>query len=153
MTEKEKKYEELIKKSIPVIDASPDLVSAMASISSLYKETFPETLWVGFYRIVDGKLVVGPYQGSLGCMSIELGRGVCGAAAESGRTVLVPDVHKFKGHIACDSRSNSEIVVPVMNASGSPIAVMDVDSEEFAMFDEVDRIYLEKLVSSLSDKK
>jgi len=108
----------------------------------------PRFFWTGFY-VVDPlkptELVVGPYQGTLGCLRIPFGRGVCGAAAASGQTQLVKDVHAFPGHIACDSRSNSEIVVPVFDASGALAAVLDVDSTELAAFDEEDQAGLEAI--------
>jgi GAF domain-containing protein len=106
-------------------------------------------LWAGFYRVVEpGVLLrVGPYQGTIGCLDIAFGRGVCGTAAAERRTVIVPDVDEFPGHIACDSKSRSEIVVPVADARGDLIAVLDVDSERLAAFDEVDARWLERLVA------
>jgi L-methionine (R)-S-oxide reductase len=108
--------------------------------------------WCGFYEVDPLKaneLVVGPYQGTLGCMRIAFGKGVCGAAAQKRETIIVPDVHAFPGHIACDSRSNSEIVVPVFDTAGALVAVLDVDSTEFAAFDEVDRIGLEAVCRAM----
>ena len=123
----------------------------MATVASMLHHAFPERfLWTGFY-VVDAhtpdELVVGPYQGTLGCLRIAFGRGVCGAAAASGETVVVDDVEAFPGHIACDARSRSEIVTPVRDASGVLIAVLDVDSAEVAAFDAVDRAGLERIVA------
>lgn len=124
-----------------------------ASAACLLAEAFrPRFFWTGFYVVDSQKpeeLVVGPYQGTLGCLRIPFGKGVCGACAASGETQLVPDVHAFPGHIACDSRSNSEIVVPVFDADGKLAAVLDVDSTEFDAFDEVDREGLEAICKVL----
>jgi GAF domain-containing protein len=121
----------------------------MATIASMLADAFPAFFWTGFY-VVDAlkktELVVGPYQGTLGCLRIAFGRGVCGLAAESGKTQVVADVHAFPGHIACDSRSASEIVVPVFDRNGSLIAVFDVDATETGAFDEVDAECLERLL-------
>ena len=124
-----------------------------ASAACLLAQAFaPRFFWTGFY-VVDplkpDELVVGPYQGTLGCLRIPFGKGECGACAEKGETVLVPDVHAFPGHIACDSRSNSEIVVPVFGKDGRLAAVLDVDSTEHAAFDETDREGLEAICAIL----
>jgi GAF domain-containing protein len=112
-------------------------------------------LWTGFYRVVEpGRLLrVGPYQGTLGCLEIAIGRGVCGTAAAGRRTVIVEDVHAFPGHIACDARSRSEIVVPVLDADGELLAVLDVDSERPAAFDAEDRTGLERLVARFAQRR
>ena len=125
-----------------------DRIAAMATMSCLLYQGFGH-LWVGFYRVVEpGKVLrVGPYQGTLGCLEIRYGSGVCGTAAAQGRTVVVSDVDEFPGHIACDSRSRSEIVVPVMDAEGTLVAVLDIDSERLSSFDDVDVRWLERLVS------
>lgn len=130
-----------------VLEGVRDDIAAMATMSCLIHHAFGH-LWTGFYRVAEpGRLLrVGPYQGTLGCLEIAFGRGVCGAAAAAGRTVIVPDVEAFPGHIACDGRSRSEIVVPVRNAAGELIAVLDVDSEALATFDEEDRRGLERIV-------
>lgn len=124
-----------------------DDVAAMATISCLVHHAFGH-LWTGFYRVVTpGKLLrVGPYQGTLGCLEIPFGKGVCGAAAATGVTQVVPDVHAFPGHITCDGRSASEIVVPVFR-NGALIAVFDVDSDQKNTFDEVDRAALEAMLA------
>jgi L-methionine (R)-S-oxide reductase len=124
-----------------------DDVAAMATMSALIHHAFGH-LWTGFYRVVEpGALLrVGPYQGTLGCLEIRVGRGVCGTAAAEQRTVVVPDVQAFPGHITCDARSRSEIVVPVTGRSGALIAVLDIDSDQVATFDEDDRQGLERIV-------
>jgi len=124
-----------------------DRVCAMATIAALVHHAFGH-LWTGFYNVaVPGLLRVGPYQGSLGCLEIQFGRGVCGTAAQTQRTQIVPDVHAFPGHISCDGRSRSEIVVPVFDAGGALIAVFDIDSAEPAAFDERDQRGLERLLA------
>lgn len=129
-----------------------DPIATMATLSCLLHHGFGH-LWAGFYRVVEpGRLLrVGPYQGTLGCLEIEFGRGVCGTAASTGRTVIVPDVNAFPGHIACDAKSRSEIVVPVFDEKGSLIAVLDIDSEYLATFDHNDAAGLERLVRIFAD--
>ena len=135
------RYAEVEGEIAAVLDGEPNLTARMATVASMLAATFDHYFWTGFY-VVDperpDELVVGPYQGTLGCLRIAFGRGVCGAAAATGEVQLVADVHAFPGHIACDSRSASEIVVPVFDAAGRLIAVFDVDSETKAAFDETD---------------
>ena len=130
-----------------VLAGIDDDVAAMATIACLVHHAFGH-LWTGFYRVVapDRLLRVGPYQGSLGCLEIPFGKGVCGTAAAERRTVVVDDVHAFPGHIACDARSASEIVVPVLAHDGALLAVFDVDSDRRASFDDADRAGLERLM-------
>ena len=130
-----------------VLDGVRDDVAGMATISALVHHAFGH-LWTGFYRVVEpGRLLrVGPYQGTLGCLDIAFGRGVCGAAAAERRTVVVADVHAFPGHITCDARSRSEIVVPVFGRGGELVAVLDIDSDRPATFDDADQAGLERLV-------
>lgn len=141
-------YEELRIQTDAVLEGINDPVAAMATISSLIHNAFGH-LWTGFYRVVepDRLLRVGPYQGTLGCLEIAFGKGVCGTAAAQRKTVIVEDVEKFPGHIACDARSRSEIVVPVFDRNMKLIAVLDIDSEETGSFSEEDRKGLEKLMS------
>ena len=129
-----------------VLAGVSDPIAAMATVSCLVHHAFGH-LWSGFYRVVEpGRLLrVGPYQGTLGCLEIAFGRGVCGVAAKERRTVVVEDVHAFPGHITCDARSRSEIVVPVFDAAGELIAVLDIDSERPGAFDEADREGLERI--------
>lgn len=150
---KEQAYALVEEQLLAVLDGESDRTARMATVACLLSGAFPDTyFWTGFY-VVDPKkpreLVVGPYQGTLGCLRIPFGRGVCGAAAETGETQLVKDVHAFPGHIACDSRSNSEIVVPVHDKHGALIAVLDVDSTEFGAFDETDQKWLERLMAKI----
>ena len=132
-----------------VLEGIDDPIAAMATMSCLIHHAFGH-LWTGFYRVVDGGgghlLRVGPYQGTLGCLEIAFGRGVCGTAAAERRTVVVEDVHAFPGHITCDGRSRSEIVVPVFDASGALLAVLDVDSDRPGAFDDADREALERMM-------
>ena len=143
------RYAELAEEIASVLEGEPNLTARMATVASMLADAFESYFWAGFYVVDPDKpqeLVVGPYQGTLGCLRIPFGRGVCGAAAAERRTVIVPDVHAFDGHIACDSRSNSEIVAPVFDAAGELIAVFDVDSTEFAAFDETDAEGLERIL-------
>lgn len=123
-----------------------DSVAAMASVASALHARLPLASWTGFYRVVAPDLLrVGPYQGGIGCLEIPFAQGVCGAAARERRTQLVPDVHAFPGHIACDESARSEIVVPVFDRAGALVAVLDVDSREPAAFDEIDREGIEAI--------
>ena len=145
---KTRAYAELQGHSDAILDGVDDEVTAMATIAALLHHAFGH-LWTGFYRVVEpGQLLrVGPYQGSLGCVDIAFGRGVCGDAAAGGKTVIVPDVDKYPGHITCDARSKSEIVVPVFGKQGDLIAVLDVDSDRLNAFDAEDARGLEQIVS------
>ena len=145
---KDAAYEQLNAHVAAVLDGIKDPIAVMATMSCLLYHGFGY-LWVGFYRLVESNtlLRIGPYQGSLGCMEIRFGAGVCGMAAASGRTVIVPDVSTFPGHISCDARSRSEIVVPVFDNQRNLLAVLDIDSELPDAFDDVDRRWLEKLVA------
>jgi L-methionine (R)-S-oxide reductase len=140
-------YAQLHEQVVSVLAGIDDEIAAMATISCLVHHAFGH-LWTGFYRVVEpGRLLrVGPYQGTLGCLEIPFGQGVCGAAAADRRMVIVPDVELFPGHITCDSRARSEIVVPVFDGGGSLLAVFDVDSERLAAFDGEDAAGLERLV-------
>jgi L-methionine (R)-S-oxide reductase len=119
-----------------------------ANVVAALKQTF-NFLWVGFYRVIDSELVLGPFQGPIACTRIAKGKGVCGSAWAQNKTIVVPDVDLFPGHIACSSLSRSEIVVPVHDASGQVVAVLDIDSEEIDKFDEIDQHYLEIIVDLL----
>lgn len=140
-------YEQLLQMQSLLLEGSNDVIAGMATTSALLHHAFSH-LWTGFYRVVEPgtMLRVGPYQGSLGCLDITFGRGVCGTAAAERRTVVVPDVHAFPGHITCDPRSQSEIVVPVFANDDSLIAVLDIDSGAPAMFDDTDARGLEALM-------
>src|SRR6478672_10339376 len=146
--DKAARYAELEEEILAVLDGEPNRVARMATVSSMLTDAFPVFFWTGFYVVDPDKadeLVVGPYQGTLGCLRIAFGRGVCGTAAATRQIQLVPDVTAFPGHIACDSRSLSEVVVPVLGPSGDLIAVFDVDSDRPAAFDETDARWLETI--------
>lgn len=144
-------YAELKRHVEAVLEGISDEITAMATMSCLLHHAFGH-LWTGFYRVVQpGKLLrVGPYQGTLGCLEIAFGRGVCGTSAATRETVVVADVHAFPGHITCDGRSQSEIVVPVFGPNRELIAVLDIDSEYRSTFDDVDRRALEELMGWFS---
>lgn len=144
MTEKVKKYDLLLHQAQSLAEGETDDIALMANLSAIIHEAF-HFWWTGFYRVVGGELVLGPFQGPLACTRIARGRGVCGTAWQERRTLVVPDVHQFKGHIACSSASQSEIVVPVFR-NGEIIAVLDIDSEHLSTFDDVDKEWLERIV-------
>ena len=150
--DKAARYAEVETEILAVLDGEPNLTARMATVSSMLADAFPTFFWTGFY-VADpdkpGELVVGPYQGTLGCLRIPFGRGVCGAAARDRATQVVEDVHAFPGHIACDSRSASEIVVPVIDGAGNLIAVFDIDATETSAFDAVDAQALERLTAKV----
>lgn len=145
---KEERYEALIPQLKSLISTETDQIANYANVSAALKEVF-DFLWVGFYRVSDKVLVLGPFQGPIACTRIAYGKGVCGFAWQEGKTVIVPDVDQFPGHIACSSRSKSEIVVPVVKEANI-IAVLDVDSELLNNFDEIDAKYLEIICALLS---
>ncbi|HEV2148967.1 MAG TPA: GAF domain-containing protein [Longimicrobiaceae bacterium] len=152
--EKEARYSEVGAQIEAVLQGEPDLLAGMATVACLLHNAFPYYFWTGFYRRISAdELLVGPYQGTMGCLRIRFGRGVCGTSAAERRTVVVPDVHAFPGHIACDAASASEIVVPVLDAAGELIAVLDVDSTIPAAFDETDQRHLERIVALLADRE
>lgn len=149
--DKAARYAEVAEEIAAVLDGEPDRTARMATVAAMLAQSFDAFFWTGFYvvdRTRPGELVVGPYQGTLGCLRIAFGRGVCGTAAAERRTVVVDDVEAFPGHIACDGRSRSEIVVPVLDPAGGLIAVLDVDSDRPAAFDPVDREWLERIVKA-----
>ncbi|HEY8537631.1 MAG TPA: GAF domain-containing protein [Steroidobacteraceae bacterium] len=125
-----------------------DAIANLANASALLFESLPDLNWAGFYLLKDGELVVGPFQGRPACVRIALGKGVCGTAAQQRKSIVVPNVHEFEGHIACDSASNSEIVVPMIR-DGLLLGVLDIDSPKFARFDDEDRDGLEQFVTTL----
>ena len=146
---KEDKYRLLYSQIKSVTECEDDLIANMANAASMIHETFG-FWWTGFYRVIGKELVLGPFQGPLACSRIPFGKGVCGTAWKNAETVIVPDVDAFPGHIACSGASKSEIVVPVFGTDGaSIIAVLDIDSASYATFDEVDRIWLERIVSMM----
>ena len=152
MTGKSGRYRTALEEITAVLEGEPDRVAQMATVAAHLAASFPDFSWTGFY-LVDStrtdELVVGPYQGPPGCLRIAFGRGVCGAAARTRSTVVVDDVHSFPGHIACDIRSRSEIVIPVLDQAGTLIAVLDVDSTRYAAFGPEDAGGLETIVAAV----
>ena len=144
---KEEKYALLYKQIAAVTESESDTIANMANIAAMIHETF-RFWWTGFYRVVGEELVLGPFQGPLACSRIAYGRGVCGTAWKEACTQVVPDVELFPGHIACSSASKSEIVVPLFK-EGKVTAVLDIDSEHLATFDETDKMWLERIVEKL----
>lgn len=144
MDNKQQKYDELLPQLAALIEGETDEISVLANVSAALAECF-QWFWTGFYLEREGELRLGPFQGPVACMHIAHGRGVCGTAFERRETIVVPDVESFPGHIACSSRSRSEIVVPVFNAEGMPIGVLDIDSTTLATFDDIDRRNLERV--------
>ncbi len=144
-------YRLLLSTAEGFLEEEPFYASALSNISALIMEVFPNLNWAGFYLAREGRLTVGPFQGKPACIHIEFGKGVCGTAAAEDRTVVVPDVHQFPGHIACDSASNSEIVIPI-HAEGKIAGVLDIDSPLFDRFSEDDRKALEALVREIETK-
>jgi L-methionine (R)-S-oxide reductase len=142
---KQGRYQRVIEQLEELFIKTKDPISRMATVTSLLQHKFEYFSWTGFYRLVDDKLIVGPYQGLIACLVLKENTGVCWHAIKTQKTALVADVHKFPGHIACDSRSNSEVVVPIKDKKGATVAVLDVDSTELNAFDEEDVKGLEKI--------
>lgn len=144
-------YADLLVAADGLTAGEPDGVANMANVAALLGEFLPDVNWTGFYRVVEGELVLGPFAGRPACLRIAFGQGVCGAAAASGETQLVPDVHAFPGHIACDAATRSELVVPVKR-EGRVVAVIDLDSPSPARFDEEDAEGIQLLASLLAER-
>ena len=144
---KQEMYETLLPQLLSLTTGETDIVANMANVAAALKQTF-DFFWVGFYRVKEEMLVLAPFQGPLACTRIRYGKGVCGTAWKEARTIVVPDVEQFPGHIACSSDSRSEIVVPIVR-DGKVVAVLDIDSDKLNEFDEVDAEYLEKLCATL----
>lgn len=142
---KQEQYEALIPQIKGLLEGENDLVANLANVAAALKEQF-NWLWVGFYLVKNDELVLGPFQGPVACTRIKKGRGVCGTSWAQQKTLIVPDVEKFPGHIACSSASRSEIVIPILQKN-EVVAVLDVDSTELNTFDTTDQIYLEQIVS------
>lgn len=143
---KKERYARIYDQLVPLMKKTSDPDARMATITALLHHKMEYFFWTGFYFLRDGELTVRTYQGPLACQVLEKNTGVCWAAVNTKKTIVVPDVHKFPGHIACDSRANSEIVVPVTGPTGTLVGVLDVDSEALSSFDETDAGYLEKIV-------
>jgi L-methionine (R)-S-oxide reductase len=149
LQKKEGRYNRLFMQLSDLLRKSPNLNSRMSTINAVLHHKMDYYFWTGFYLLDKGDLTVGPYQGPVACQLLEKNKGVCWAAVNQKETIVVADVHKFPGHIACDSRSNSEIAIPVINSDDVIIGVLDVDSRDYNSFDEIDKVWLEKIVQSL----
>ncbi len=147
---KEEQYKLLVSQITSLIDGEKDMIAVMSNVAAAIHQTMG-FWWTGFYRVIDNELVLGPFQGPVACMHIPYGKGVCGTAWQRGETVIVPDVELFPGHIACSSESKSEIVVPVFDNDGKVMAVLDIDSDRLATFDDIDRKYLEDICKLIKE--
>ena len=141
---KEEQYKLLVSQIASLIDGEKDMIAVMSNVAAAIHQTMG-FWWTGFYRVRDNELLLGPFQGPIACMHIPYGKGVCGTSWQRAETIVVPDVEQFPGHIACSSESKSEIVVPVFGRDGKVMAVLDIDSEHLATFDDIDRKYLEEI--------
>ena len=148
-TDKAERYRELMPQLRALLDGEPDLIANLANTAAALRECITAASWIGFYVMRGGELVLGPFQGKVACVRIAWGKGVCGTAAAERRTLLVPDVHEFPGHIACDAGSNSEVVVPILR-DGHAVGVLDLDSYDFAAFDEIDARALEEVAARVA---
>ena len=146
--QKAAQYDLLYRQLSALLEGETDMVAKMANMAAVLHESFG-FWWTGFYRVAGEELILGPFQGPVACMHIPFGKGVCGTTWARGASVVVPDVEAFPGHIACSSASRSEIVVPVHDPSGAVTAVLDIDSDKLATFDDTDRVWLEKIVTLL----
>ncbi|WP_278964155.1 GAF domain-containing protein [Lactobacillus apis] len=146
--DKLERYQLLLKQAQSLLEDEHDLIANMSNISALLFNNLPDVSYAGFYRYQNNELILGPFQGPVACMHIAIGKGVCGTAAKARETQIVPDVHKFAGHIACDAATNSEIVIPIMK-NEVLIAVLDLDSKDFARFDNIDAEYLTKIANCI----
>jgi L-methionine (R)-S-oxide reductase len=149
---KKERYTNVLKQVDALLESENNVIANLSNIVSLLKNSFENYLWVGYYLYDEDKnnLVLGPFQGSLACTRIEIGKGVCGTSFRDKETIIVDDVNTFPGHIVCDSKSKSEIVVPILNGD-NVLGVLDVDSADSSSFDEIDKIYLEELVKKISN--
>jgi L-methionine (R)-S-oxide reductase len=141
---KSEKYEQLIPQILALVKGESNRVAVLATVSAVLHEAF-DFFWTGFYLVEGSELIVGPFQGPVACLRIQKGKGVCGSAWENEQSIIVPDVNKYPGHIACSALSQSEIVIPMISDSGKVLGVLDIDSTELDAFDDVDRNNLEKL--------
>ncbi len=146
------RYNRVYTQLADLLDSGENTIAAMSTIASVLHHKFEDFFWTGFYLLNDEDLIVGPYQGPVACINLEKNKGVCWAGINSGKPVIVPNVHEFPGHIACDSRSNSEIVIPVKDQNGKIRAVLDIDSKKYSNFDEEDARGLERIVDLIYAK-
>ncbi len=142
----EKRYKRIYDQLRELVLKTENKVARMATIAAILHHKMAQFFWTGFYILIDGELIIGPYQGPLACQILEKEKGVCWTGVTSKKTIIVPDVHKFPGHVACDSRSNSEIVVPLIDKENQVWGVLDVDSRKIGAFSESDKKWLEKIV-------
>ncbi|MBN2214287.1 MAG: GAF domain-containing protein [Bacteroidales bacterium] len=149
MPYKESKYKRLLSQINGLLNKTDDLISAMATVNAILYHKMPDFLWVGFYILRNGRLLVGPYQGPLACQELEQNKGVCWHCMNIEKIVIVLDVDQFPGHIACDSRTKSEIALPVISEKGDKIGVLDIDSERTGCFDDTDSKYLMLIVNGM----
>lgn len=149
---KSKVYDELVGQIASLIAGETDETAVLANVTAVMASAFPNWLWTGFYLVRNDHLTVGPFQGPVACFHIKKGKGVCGTAWERNATVIVDDVEQFPGHIACSSLSRSEIVVPMHDAKGNVVGVLDVDSPELCTFDHTDKVYMERIVLLISEE-
>ena len=147
--DKDQLYQSLLPQIEALISSEDDWVANLANVSAALQQAF-SFLWVGFYRVIDSQLVLGPFQGPIACTRIAKGAGVCGEAWQRNATIIVPDVDQFPGHIACSSSSKSEIVVPIVNTNNEVAFVLDIDSDKLNDFDETDQVYLERLAKTIT---
>ena len=147
--DKDQLYQSLLPQIEALISSEDDWLANLANVCAALQQTFA-FLWVGFYRVIDSQLVLGPFQGPIACTRIAKGAGVCGKAWERNATIIVPDVDQFPGHIACSSSSKSEIVVPIVGANNEVAYVLDIDSDKLNDFDEIDQVYLEQLAKAIT---
>jgi GAF domain-containing protein len=148
---KENRYQRIIDQLTPLFNQTSDPFARIATATAVLHNKMDHFFWTGYYRLIDGELTVTSYQGSVACLVLGKDTGVCWAGINEGRSIVVDDVEKFPGHIACDSRSRSEIVIPVRNQENEIVGVFDVDSKETASFDEIDRKYLEEIIGKIYD--
>ena len=149
---KPERYDELRRRVAALLDGEDDWLAGLANVTAAVYEWLPDLNWAGFYLRTSDELVLGPFQGRPACVRIALGSGVCGTAVQEGRSQVVEDVHAFPGHIACDPASRSEIVVPIRDAQGTIVAVLDLDSDQTGTFDDVDRVGLEALIDDVAPR-
>ncbi len=148
----EEKYKLLLKQLKELLNPNEHELSNLSNLTAALKQTFSKISWVGFYLYDKEKLYLGPFQGKVACTTIEIGKGVCGTAAAKKETIVVPDVDKFSGHIACDSDSKSEIVLPIISKDGELFGVLDLDSSEYNSFNDTDKIYLQEICKFLVEE-
>ena len=144
--QREKRYERIYQQLKDLLTKTNNTTARMSTIAALLHHKFSYYFWTGFYLLENGELIVGPYQGPLACQVLEKDKGVCWAGIREKKSIVVPNVHEFPNHIACDSRSNSEIVIPLLDNKNNPLGVLDVDSQKLNSFSEIDKEWLEKIV-------